>query len=110
MVDATMRSIYSAADETVAALDRLNQQDQANRLRHRTSLESIVAGLGHGSPADTEEPAPSLRNGRLDTDRRPPAPDPQPFVALPQRTTHGGPFGPAVRDKLIAEALSKRVW
>lgn len=31
-----------------------------------------------------------------------------PFVGLPERTTHGGAFGPKVRDKLIAEALLRR--
>lgn len=37
--------------------------------------------------------------------------DPIPYVPLPQRTTHGGPFGPKVREKLIAEALaSGDVW
>jgi hypothetical protein len=34
----------------------------------------------------------------------------QPFVALPQRTTEGGNFGPLVRAKLIAEALERRAW
>ena len=39
---------------------------------------------------------------------RVPDPDVGMFVPLPQRTTHGGPFGPKVRAKLIAEILGKR--
>jgi hypothetical protein len=41
-------------------------------------------------------------------DRVNPAPAPVPFVPMPRRTTHGGPFGPVVRAKLIREALARR--
>lgn len=107
-VDATLRSIYSAGDETVAELDRLLASRSTFSQEMRQRLDRAVAGLDNGTPEEIEVPV-GRREGP-GTDRRPSAPDPLPFVALPQRTTHGGPFGPAVRDKLTAEALAKRGW
>jgi hypothetical protein len=109
MVDATLRSIYSAADETVADLDRLHLASQAKRGQYRANLDAVVARLDWNPPAGDPEVVPE-RRGRADEDRgRTPA-DPPPFVALPQRTTHGGPWGPKMREKLTAEALAKRLW
>jgi hypothetical protein len=107
MVDVTLRSIYSAADETAADLDRLLSASALQRSQNLRRLENMVSGLGH-SDVDTPE-APQERHERP-PDRRPPTPDPQPFVALPQRTTHGGPFGPVVREKLTRIALEKSRW
>ena len=108
MENETLRSIFFAGDETIAALDRLHMSTQASRSRARASLDQIVGGLGRGSPEEME-PQPE-RHERAPEDRRPGSPDPLPFVPLPQRTSHGGPFGPKVREKLIATALAKRGW
>lgn len=107
MVDPILRSIYSAADETSADLDRLLSTSREERSRNRARLEQIVAGLD-GRYSD--EPEPSAERHEREQDRRPPAPDPVPFVALPQRTTHGGYWGPKLREKLTAAALAKRGW
>jgi hypothetical protein len=109
MVDATLRSIYSAADETVADLDRLHAMTQATRSRARLNLDAIVARLDGNLVTEEPEVAPE-RRGRADVDRGTTTADPLPFVALPQRTTHGGPWGPAMREKLTREALAKRGW
>ena len=108
MAGGTWPSIFSAGDATVASLDRLHATTQANRRQHRASLDAVVAGLD-GNVADTDEPVLPRRE-REGVDRRSATPDPLPFVALPQRTTHGGYYGPKVREKLTREALSKRGW
>lgn len=106
--DATLRSIYFAADETIADLERLHATTEATRTRARISLDLVVAGLD-GTFAEEPE-VRSERHGRAAVDRGATTSDPTPFVALPVRTTHGGPFGPAVRDRLTREALAKREW
>lgn len=108
MVDATLRSIYFAADETIEMFDRLQVPTQARRTRDLQRLESVVQGLdGTYMEGPSEAPVRRERGG----DR--PAgvgPDPEPFVALPKRTTHGGDWGPKVAAKLRAEALRKMGW
>jgi len=108
MAGATWPSIFSAGDETMEMLDRLHATTRARREQHRASLDAVVAGL-NGSVVDSDEPVLS-RRGRENVDRRGDTPDPLPFVALPQRATHGGYYGPKVRDKLTREALAKRGW
>lgn len=106
--DAIMRSIYFAADATSADLDRLLAPMREQRSRHRQRLEQIVAGLDRVTAAEDQPPP---EHHERPADRRPPqTPDPQPFVVLPQRTTHGGPFGPKVRAKLVREALEESPW
>lgn len=107
MVDATLRSIYSAADETIAQLDQLHAASRNRLAENRLRLERIVAGL---DGATTDEPEPTPERRERPEDRRPSTSDPAPFVALPQRTTHGGPWGPAMRDKLTRIALEKGGW
>lgn len=107
-VDATLRSIYFAADETIASFDRLHMTTQAQRSRSLQQLEGVVAGLD-GSFGGPEE-APSVQRRERNGDRVPTSQDPEPFVALPKRTTHGGPWGPKVAAKLRAAALEKRGW
>jgi hypothetical protein len=109
MADEILRSIYSAADETIAQLDQLNRLSSERVLRWRQSLDAATAQLGNSSlpfeGLDRETPAgPSNWEG---SSALPPAAEPEPYYALPQRTTHGGPFGPAVRAKLLAAALAK---
>jgi hypothetical protein len=100
MDDLLWPSISSAIDETIASLDRLQQTEEARQAEHLRDLRASVAGLDFGSPAEAEP-----------TDVRPeraPVPPGRPYVPLPQRTTHGGPWGPAVRERLRAVALAKR--
>jgi hypothetical protein len=111
MVDGTLRSIYSAADETVAELDRLNQKAQAQRAPSLRRLEAQVARLDVGPGTVDDEPSSppprSERDGdrpRVTADR----PDPVPFVPLPRRNTPGGPWGPAMVEKLTSIALEKQ--
>ncbi|NJD28873.1 MAG: hypothetical protein FIA92_11325 [Chloroflexi bacterium] len=100
----------SSVDETLAQLDALHRPLAERRAAARVDLDRMVAALSVSSEpwaeaADAERPTPSARRraGTVAQGR-----EPDQFVALPERTTHGGPFGPAVRAKLIAEALANR--
>lgn len=106
MADVTWPSISSALDETLAQLDALHRRETDRRQTAAAGLAMAVARLGESSepwrPEEAQQPSqPSRRERRL-------ADEPIPFVPLPERTTHGGPFGPKVRAKLIAEALADR--
>lgn len=109
MVDVTWPSISSAVDQTI---ERLNGLHLAERNRSRDGLRDLEAAVARLDAAGSEQPDeidPAPRERRHERDvRSAPAPDPVPFVALPRRTTHGGPFGPKVRERLIAEALADR--
>lgn len=113
MADEMLRSIYSAADETIAALDRLLSPDREREREARMWLRDATARLGDSTAPYLDAPAgdePASGAPAPAPVRRAVAPE-TPYVPLPQRTTHGGPFGPAVRAKLIAEALAKgNVW
>jgi hypothetical protein len=107
MADETLRSIYSAADETIAQLDQLHRLSSERSLTWRQSLDAATARLGDSSAPFVEQvaPGPSAQPGVEGASAPPPAAEP--YYALPRRTTHGGPFGPAVRAKLLAAALAK---
>ncbi len=110
MVDAILRSISSSLDDTIAQLDRLHSESQNRRLQNLQRLEQIVAGLGTSVGGDDPAETPQVERRERSEDRRPSPPD-LPFVALPQRTTsHGGPWGPAMREKLTRIALEKQGW
>lgn len=108
MVDAMLRSIYSAADETVAQLDQLHRLHRDRVQTNRQSLDSACAMLGASSLPFVDQGEPPAEEGPV-ARSRPVAPE-MPFVALPTRTTHGGDWGPAMKRKLIAEALAKDPW
>ena len=111
MANETLRSIYSAADETAAQLDQLLRASSERTLTTRQSLDTAVARLGDSSLpfVDANWEGPTGAGGQLgaSTPQPRPAPGETPYFPLPQRTTHGGPFGPAVRAKLLAAALAK---
>lgn len=89
--------------ESFATLERLNQAEEARRTKVRLSLDSAVAGISvEGAPLDVTDLTDARRGGVMAA--------PPPFVALPRRTTHGGPWGPAVAAKLRDEALGRRRW
>ncbi|MCU0250229.1 MAG: hypothetical protein MUE61_08480 [Vicinamibacterales bacterium] len=106
MAGETWPSISSALEETIAQLDRLHGQPSERMRTAKRDLDALVATLGHssvpwgGDPAD--DPMGAWRPAMA------PRAEPRPYVSLPERTTHGGPFGPAVRAKLIEEALARR--
>jgi len=109
MADETSRSIYSAADETVAQLDQLHRASRERARATRLSLDAAVARLGDSSLPFVDQMGGEAAGGdyRDASSPRPPSPAPPPYFPLPERTTHGGPFGPAVRAKFLAAALAK---
>ena len=106
MVDETLRSIYSAADETIDQLDQLHRASSERNLTSRQSLDAAVARLGDSSAPFVETMADQPPMGGMPPSRGEPTPS-APYYPLPQRTTHGGPFGPKVRAKLLAAAIAK---
>lgn len=107
MADATWPSISSAVEETLAQLDALHRPLQTERLRHREAMAGMVSRLGESSEPWRDD-EPFNPTATLKGSAQPERPREVPFVPLPERTTHGGPFGPKVRAKLIAEALADR--
>lgn len=106
MADVTWPSISSALDATLAQLDALHAPRLTRQQQATTELAFSVSRLGESAEPWREEealnPTSQARAGGS-------APVAQaPYVPLPERTTHGGPFGPKVRAKLIAEALERR--
>jgi hypothetical protein len=108
-------AISSAIDETIAQMDRLNEPERERRARDFQALEAIVSNLAAPFDPSLVDEEPELGRGRRPPDG-PRSATPSdggalPFgVALPERTTHGGAFGPAVRRKLIAEAQDRGDW
>lgn len=94
-------------DETNAALDRLLGAERARKDADLERLRASVAGLGVPVGMPDAEPEPMEASPTGGQPARGGAPQPVPSVTLPQRTTHGGDFGPAVRAKLIREALDR---
>ena len=110
MADETLRSIYSAADETVAQLDQLHRASRERARATRLSLDAAVARLGESSAPFVDQMVgtdPQPPSGGTGPSRSGAVAEESPYFPLPERTTHGGPFGPAVRAKLLAEALAK---
>jgi hypothetical protein len=107
MADETLRSIYSAADETIAQLDQLHRSSSERNLTHRQALDAATARLGDSSAPFVESMAEQPPSDGTTPGRPRTAPESEPYYPLPQRTTHGGPFGPAVRAKLLAAAVAR---
>jgi hypothetical protein len=91
-------------DETIRQLDQLFQAERARREGSLALLRSVVQRLE--GPL-TPDPEPLEQGGGRGAPRGVTTPA-VPFVPLPQRTTPGGRWGPAVRAKLRSEALAKR--
>ena len=111
-LDPVLRGIFSAADDTIEQLERLHAASQARRTDYLGQLRAVVAGLDRGSPEEPPEVGPDAgpERRRRNEERRSSGLEGEPFVALPQRTTRGGDYGPAIRGKLIREALAKSDW
>ena len=111
MDDVTFRLIFSAADETIAQLDQLHLASRERQMAWRRTLDDATARLGDSSVPFMEPDAPGPPAARSSAARVGTVAAETPFVALPQRTTHGGRWGPAMVRKLTAEALAKgKVW
>ena len=108
MADETLRSIYSAADETIAQLDQLHRASSERNLTSRAALDFATSRLGDSSLPFVETMAADQSNpvGGSSPSREPVA-ESAPFYPLPQRTTHGGAWGPKMRAKLLAAAMAK---
>jgi hypothetical protein len=114
MAGVTWPSIFSAVDETNERLNGLLHAERNRRRDGHRDLEAAVARLdatGSFTPSDEVDPLPRERRDERDGRSAVPS-DPVPFVALPRRSTHGGPWGPKVREKLTAIALDResRRW
>ena len=91
-------------DETNRLLDQLLQADAARRANSLDQLRAVAQRLDGSILPPVDDPVPQGDGRRARREVTAPA---EPFVALPQRTTHGGRFGPAVAAKLRAEALRR---
>jgi hypothetical protein len=104
--------ISSDNDAIFASLDRLHAKEAERKAIWLAKLAHSVASLGLGSTPEPEE-SMAPRSGGGFGDRPGMRPDPEPatpFVPMPERTTHGGPFGAVAREAIIAAALAKDGW
>lgn len=106
MADVTWPSISSAADATIASLDALFERQRARREKGLAELAALTSRLGDSTEPWTEPTTSAMPSRASSPESRRPH-EPMPFVVLPERSTHGGDFGPKVRRKLIAEALGE---
>lgn len=111
-LDPDLQRIYSAADQTINQLDQLHAASQARKTDWLAQLRAKVAGLDQfGPPEDAGTPAEPAERRDRDDARHGPVQAREPFVQLPQRVTHGGDYGPKVKDKLTRIALGEeRGW
>ena len=107
----TFRSI-SSVEETSAELDSLFAADRMKRAVALAEFEAYLRRLDEATALDPP-PAHDPQVFRSGVPSSLPGPEDEPedvpWVPLPRRTTHGGDFGPRVREKLIAEA-QRKAW
>jgi hypothetical protein len=95
-----------SSDEPREELERLLG---AERQRKAQNLAELAASLSEAPVVLEDEIAEPRRPRRREPQPEPLLSDELPFgIQLPKRTTHGGPFGPKVRRKLMAEAMRYR--
>ena len=95
----------SSSSETLAQLDALLGREQARNEASLAGLSRLVAGLGTGvyDPIVLDERA----RARSATSQE--VAPPVVYPLLPRRTTHGGPFGASVVDRVVAR-MGKETW
>ena len=104
MDDVTSRSPSGVIAECLEELNRLHQATEVRRAGNLAKLAAVVAGLDNGT---SPEPEPA-RDERARSRGASPG---EPFIPTNiRRTTHGGQPGPAVRERLREEALSRGGW
>jgi hypothetical protein len=102
-----MPSISLALEASIVELERLHQANRAREDRDLAQLIGAVGRLDVGWLATSDEPSMGRGERQPEPRRRPSAPSESvPFVPFPKSYDHG----PAVRAKLIAEALERGSW
>ena len=91
-------------DETLAALDALFARERTQREAGHARLSELVAGLSVGVP---HEPEPVAERRVAPTEFRD---RPAPAQMLPRRTTHGGPFGASIVERVAASVRKGDEW
>jgi hypothetical protein len=101
-----MRSSGGSVDETLAALDALFARERTQREAGHAQLAALVAGLSAGVP---NEPEPVAERRVAPTEFRD-RPEPAAYQMLPRRTTHGGPFGASIVERVAASIRKDDAW
>ncbi len=100
------KPISESIEETITQLDALHAPIEA---RKRASFEALRLAV---AAYDVPPPTQQGEEGEPWRAERPPerrGSEPEPFVPLPRTRPHHE-FGPAVRRRLIAEALERERW
>jgi hypothetical protein len=90
-----------------AALDALHAAETTRKGADLGRLRVLVAGIGIGSAPEPDGPPPPRAPGEFRDSERP---APVQYPLLPRRTTHGGPFGASVIDRVVANMRREDPW
>jgi hypothetical protein len=105
-----MRSLSSSLEETLAQLDRLHAAETSRKANDLARLSDAVGRLGVGTQAEPDAPSAPHGAPGADMDRAlRVAPEPE-TPLLPRRTTHGGPFGTSIIDRVAANVRKASDW
>jgi len=94
-------------EESYAALGDLLASERRRNEAGIASLTALVAGIGTGVTFD--EPGSSAR-ARDQYEAAPQRPPPVQYPILPTRTTHGGPFGASIIERVMASVTKGNEW
>lgn len=107
MADATWLP-PSSSDETIARLDSLFAHERSLKSEWLARLAATVSGLSSPVEEEPEPESPSRTPLAQETSR--PAPAESGWVILPKRTTHGGPYGASIIDRVAASVRKDSDW
>jgi len=96
-----------SCEETLAQLDALGAAERTRVSADLERLRSSVAGLGVGSEHFSEPATPGHRP--VEFRDRPVSPQVE-YPLLPRRTTHGGPFGASIIERVAASVRDDSAW
>jgi len=96
-----------SCEETLAQLDALQAAERTRVSADLDRLRSSVAGLGVGSEHFPEPATPGPRPVEF-RDRE--VAQQVEYPLLPRRTTHGGPFGASIIDRVAASVAREDAW
>jgi len=96
-----------SCEETLAQLDALQAAERSRNASDLGRLTALVGGLGTGTEIAPElgVPTPGSRPAEF-RDR----PETVAYPLLPQRTTHGGPFGASIIERVAASVRKGNEW